>query len=206
MFARSTTIMGDTARMDDGVAFVRDEVMPGIMKLDGCVGLSCIVDRDAGRLIATSSWATEEAMRASDSQVAGLRERGKEILQGTLSVEEWEVAVMHREHQSADGACCRVTWMRGRPEDMDGGIETYRSQVLPMVEQMDGFCSASLLVDRASGLACGTSTWDTRAAMEASREQASALRDETAQSGGGEIIEVAEFELVMAHLRVPELV
>jgi heme-degrading monooxygenase HmoA len=206
MFARSTTIMGDPARIDAGVAFVRDEVMPGIMKLDGCVGLSCIVDRGAGRLIATSSWATEEAMRASDSQVAGLRERGMDIMQGTLAVEEWEVAVMHREHQSADGACCRVTWLRTRPEDIDRGIEIYRSQVLPMVEEMDGFCSASLLVDRAGGRACGTSTWDTRAAMEASRLKASALRDETAASGGGEIIEVAEFDLVMAHLRVPELV
>jgi hypothetical protein len=206
MFARSTTIMGDSARIDDGIAFVRDEVMPSITRLDGCVGLSCIVDRDAGCLIATSSWATEEAMRASDSQVAGLRERGKEILQGTLTVEEWEVAVMHREHQSADGACCRVTWLRARPDDIDRGIEVYRSQVLPMVEQMDGFCSASLLIDRAGGRACGTSTWDTRAAMEASREQATALRDETAASGGGEIVEVAEFELVMAHLRVPELV
>jgi hypothetical protein len=136
MFARSTTIRGDPARIDDGVAFVRDEVIPGIMKLDGCVGLSCIVDRDAGRLIATSSWATEEAMRASDSQVAGLRERGKEILQGTLSVEEWEVAVMHREHQTADGACCRVTWMRGRPEDTDLGIERVAQ---PQHERLERF-------------------------------------------------------------------
>jgi hypothetical protein len=206
MFARSSTIRGDPARIDDGIAFIRDEVMPEITMLDGCVGLSCIVDREAGRLIATSSWATEEAMRASDSQVAGLRGRGTEILQGTLTVDEWEVAVMHREHQSADGACCRVTWMQARPEDVDRGIETYRSDVLPMVEQMDGFCSSSLLVDRAGGRACGTSTWDTRAAMEASRLRASALRDETAASGGAEILEVAEFELVMAHLRVPELV
>jgi hypothetical protein len=40
--------------------------------------------------------------------------------------------------------------------------------ILPRPEQTQGFCSASLLVDRSTGPGCATTAWETRAAMEAS--------------------------------------
>jgi heme-degrading monooxygenase HmoA len=206
MFARSTTITGDPAQVDVGVGFVRDEAMPTLMEIDGCTGLSCLVDRDAGRLIATSSWTTEEAMRASESQAAGLRDRVREIMQGSLTVEEWEVAVMHRAHDSMSGACCRVTWMRTGHADIDRSVDVYRTMVLPAAERLAGFCSASLLLDRAGGRACSTTTWDTRDAMDASRDQAWAIRDASVREAGVDVDDVAEFDLALAHLRIPELV
>ena len=41
--------------------------------------------------------------------------------------------------------------------------------------------------------------------MEASRENAAGVRQRIADSAGPDILEVAEFELVIAHLRVPEM-
>ena len=82
MYARSITIMGDPERLDEGIAYVRDEVMPTITALDGCVGLSMLVDRGNGQCIVTSSWETQEAMRASDVHLAPMRRRGGEIMGG----------------------------------------------------------------------------------------------------------------------------
>ena len=48
----------------------------------------------------------------------------------------------------------------------DQGIEFYKTSVLPDLEALDGFCSASLLVDRASGRAVACSSFDSLEAME----------------------------------------
>ena len=48
-------------------------------------------------------------------------------------------------------------------------------------------------------------TYDSLEAMERSREQADALREAGAREVGVDIVEVCEFELALAHLRVPEM-
>ena len=58
MYARTTTLRGNPQSVDGLIATVRDEVLPGLMQLEGCVGLSLLVDPDAGRAIATSAWGT----------------------------------------------------------------------------------------------------------------------------------------------------
>ena len=62
------------------------------------------------------------------------------------------------------------------------------------------------MVDRQSGRAVSSVTWDSRAAMEGSRKAAAQLRTKTAKASSAEIQDIAEFDLVLAHLRVPELV
>lgn len=205
MHARSTGISGDPGSVDAGITYVRDEVMPAITAMAGCVGLSLLVDRDSGRLIATSSWHDPESLHASDEPLAPMRARGAEILSGTVEVEEWEVEAMHRDHATHDGSCCRVTW--ARVPDVDGFVVGWREQVLPRLEQeMAGFCSASLLVDRSAGRACGTVGFDSRDDLVATREQAAAMRGLASKELGIEILDHAEFDLVIAHLRVPEMV
>lgn len=204
MYARSTSITGDPSAIDDGIAFIRDEVMPVITTMAGCVGLSAVVDRESGRCIATSSWETQEAMAAARDQLASYRSRGGEVLGGSPDIEEWEVAVMHRDHATTDGACCRITW--ARPRDLDAVVAMWRTRLLVELEELDGFCSASMLMDRDRGITCGTVTFDSRAALEASREPAAAMRARAGQEMGVEFLDVAEFDLAVAHLRVPELV
>ena len=78
--------------------------------------------------------------------------------------------------------------------------------VLPRFEEMDGFCSASMLVDRREGTAAGTVTFKDRASVEQTRDTAAAIRERASQEIGVTFDDVAEFELVLAHLRVPETV
>jgi heme-degrading monooxygenase HmoA len=199
VYARSTTFHGRPDNIDAGITFVKNEAAPMLNKMEGCRGLSMLVDREAGQCIATSSWESEAAMRASDEQLRPLRDRGRDILGGSMQVDEWEIAVMHRTHH---GECCRVSWVEG---DLDAMTETFRVGILPQLEQTPGFCSASLLVNRSTGQGCATTTWESRAAMEASRAAADEMRIRAATDAGGEIIEVHEFELAYAHLHVPEM-
>jgi hypothetical protein len=138
-------------------------------------------------------------MLASDEKFRPIRDRAKNILGGSLQIDEWEIAVMHR---TSHGECCRVSWLQG---DLDTLTETFRVGILPALEQSPGFCSASLLLNRSSGLGCATTVWESQAAMEASRASADDMRNRTAREAGAEIVDVHEFELVHAHLHVPEL-
>jgi quinol monooxygenase YgiN len=202
--ARSTTFQARTSEIDAGIRYVTEQVMPAIMDMEGCIGLSMLVNRESGRCIATSAWADEQSMRAADAALRPMREQAGTILGGSPQVDEWEIAVLHRDHRTNDSTCVRCTWLQTDTGRLDDAIERFRSEVLPTAEGMAGFCSASLMVDRQSGRAVSSVTWDSREAMEGSREAATQLRTRVAEAS--EVQDVAEFDLALAHLRVPELV
>jgi|tagenome__1003787_1003787.scaffolds.fasta_scaffold20708547_2 heme-degrading monooxygenase HmoA len=206
MYARTTTMRVGPQHVDEFVALARDELMPMVTRLDGSVGLSLVVDRHSGRCITTSAWETEEAMHASAESVRESRERAAERFGRTPEVQEWEIAVLHRAHRVGDGACARVTWTRTDPRNLDAVIDTYRESLMPWWEQSDGFCSNSLLIDRRDGRCASAVVFESREAMAHTRDQFTTLREEFTQRMGMEILEVAEFDLALAHLRVPETV
>jgi heme-degrading monooxygenase HmoA len=205
VYARSTTIQAQPSSIDAGIAHVRDEVMPALQDMAGCIGVSLLVDRQSGRCIATSAWETEDAMRASADQVTPIRDRAAEMFGGTADIDQWEIAALHRDHRSADGAGVLVTWVKVPPDQVDQGIEYYKSSVLPQLEDLDGFCSASLLVDRASGRAVSSTTFDSLDAMERNRDRITAIKATSMPEAGAEELDECGFELALAHLRVPEL-
>ena len=185
---------------------MRNEVLPTMRTMDGFVGLSMLVDREAGHCIMTSAWEDPRAMRSSAHQVHPMRMQMVGMFGGEPEVQEWEIAVLHRAHETHGGSWARLTWTRGDPAEGERMLDRYRSELMPRIEQLPGFCSLSLLVDRDTGLAVGTVTFDDRSALEGSREQARSLREDAARSMGREMVDVAEMELVLAHLRVPETV
>ena len=206
MYARSTTIQAQPSSIDAGIAHVRDTVMPALEGIDGCVGMSLLVDRTSGRCIATSSWESDEAMRASEESIRPMRDQAAELFGGSAQVEEWEIAAMHREHRSSEGACVRATWVNVDPDQLDGGIDFYKTTILPALEELEGFCSASLLVDRASGRGVAAATFDNAEAMERNKDQLDRMRATGSQQANAEVLDQCDFELAVAHLRVPELV
>jgi heme-degrading monooxygenase HmoA len=207
MYARSNTLMGNPQAMDEGIAYVRDEVMPLVQGMDGCIGLSMLCDRDSGRSIVTTAWTTEEAMRASDQGVRASRTRAAEVFGGGApEVREWEIAVMHRMHEGHDGACARVIWGESDPARAEDNLSTFRMTMMPRMEELPGFCSVSLLVDRATGRSAMTTSYDTREDMDRASGIATSMREEFSNALGIRITDMAEFDLVLHHLRVPETV
>jgi hypothetical protein len=205
--ARSTTIQAQTSSIDDGIAYMRDDLMPELENIDGYVGISLLVDRESGRCIITAAYESEDAMHAAADKAKQLRSQAAERFGGDVQkIEEWEIGVVHRDHQSADGACVRATWVRGDPAQADQNIEYFKTSALPDLENLQGFCSASLLVDRSTGVGVSSITFDSREAMERNREQATALKTAKIREVGVDELDECEFELALAHLRVPELV
>jgi heme-degrading monooxygenase HmoA len=199
MHARSTTFDARPGSLGHGVAFVKNEAAPELNRIEGCRGLSMLVDRETGQCILTSSWESEAALHASAERLVPIRDRARELLGGSVRVDDWEVAVMRRTHH---GECCRVTWLQG---DVDAMAETFRTGMLPRVARSLGFGSASLLVNRSTGLGCATTTWETRAAMEASRSALDDMRSRGGSARSGPIVDVREFDLAYAHLHIPEM-
>jgi len=206
MYARSTTLQAQSSSIDAGIAHVRDSVMPALEGIDGCVGLSMLVDRTSGRCIATSSWESEEAMRASEESIRPIREAAAELFGGSAQVEEWEIASMHREHRAGEGACVRATWVKVDPDQIDRGMDFYKTTILPALEELEGFCSASLLLDRASGRGVAAATFDNAEAIERNKDQLDRIRATGSQEANAEVLDQCDFELAVAHLRVPEMV
>ncbi|CAA0128431.1 putative protein [Mycolicibacterium vanbaalenii] len=205
MYARSSTIHARSSAIDAGIAYIHDTVWPALSGLDGYVGLSLLVDRLTGRCIATTAWQSEAAMHASGPITSSLRDQAAAVLGGSPTVDEWEIAALHRHHHSAPGACVRVTWARVDSEMADRAIDGYRMATIPALEELDGFCSASLLVDRDSGFGVASVTFDSAEAMKRSRIATDAIKLATTRDTGAEVLDECEFDLVLAHLRVPEM-
>jgi hypothetical protein len=111
---------------------------------------------------------------------------------------------MHRDHPSHGGACVRVTWTQTEPDQIDRGLDAYQWS-LPQIERFEGYCSTSILIDRASGRLVASATYDSRDALERTREPAAAVRTGGVEQAGSRVLDVHEFELAIAHLRVPEM-
>ena len=205
MYARSTTIRGNPQAMDDGIAYVRDTVMPKVRAMDGCVGLSMLYDRETGRCIVTTSWADADAMRAATEDVHPIRLMQALGAQG-LDIQEWEIAVLHRERPAGDGAGAQVTWARIPPNHLNELLDAYRHNLMPRLQELMGFDSLSMLVDRRTGRTVSVTAFETRDALALVRKQARHLREQFAQAMGARITDIAEMDLAVAHLRVPETV
>ena len=207
MYVRTTEVRGDPTRIGDGLRAIREEVFPAVSEMDGCVGMSLLVDRDTARCVATTSWQSEDAMQASADLVRPLRERAERALGATggSKVHQWEVAVVHRDHAAPDGACARLTWLSGDQGMVDRAIDLYRMVILPQIQEFDGFCSASLMIDREAGRVVGTAAFDSRAAVEASREATAGIRERIVRELSATVDDVEEMEIAFAHLHVPEM-
>ena len=206
MYARSTSIRSNPAKLDDGIKYVTAEVLPTIGQSEGCIGLSMLTNRDDGRCIVTTSWRDQESMRATADDARTLRHHLQHTLGGEHSdVQEWEIAIVHRERPAGDGAGAQVTWARIPTNHVDDLLAAYRENLMPKLQELPGFCSLSMMVDRRTGQTVSVTAFENRDAAGLVRRNARSLREQFAQAMGARIVGVAEMDLDLAHLHVPEM-
>ena len=95
MHARVTTLQLDPGKIDDTAAGLEQNDIPMFKSLDGFKGLTLIADRSSGKMIGTSYWESEEALKASEEAVKDARARAAETggASGEPQVVRFEVVI-----------------------------------------------------------------------------------------------------------------
>jgi heme-degrading monooxygenase HmoA len=119
MYARLTTIEGLPDRMDEATRHVQEHTLPQLQQMDGFKGFVALGDRNSGRLIGVAFWEDEEALRATEQEVSGVRSGVAQAAGGTVaSVEQYEVVVYEA---PSTGPVSGVTDSVGGVTDTVGG-------------------------------------------------------------------------------------
>jgi heme-degrading monooxygenase HmoA len=95
VFARVVQVTGSPEDIEAGVALYRDQVLPYTRDVLGFRGYVVLLDREEGRALAMSFWASEEAWLAfeeSARQFRGLVAESSGLQLGKL--ESYEVALL----------------------------------------------------------------------------------------------------------------
>ena len=90
----------------------------------------------------------------------------------------------------------RLTQIQGSPEQVDAAVEMAKNDVLPTLQDCEGYKGFSVGVDRSSGKMFGLSFFDSAETLQASDEAIREKREATADTAGGSA-EVAEYEIVI---------
>lgn len=205
MFVRATTITGDPARIDEGVAFVKEHVVPAVETLPGNLGLSMFADRQTGTTSISTAWETPEAREGAEELLTSLRSKGMRLAGGGTPVTElFELAVIDRLRPAQPGFYNRLTRVTIDPRNIEEAIDAYTSSTLHDLQLLDGYCSAVLLVDRVRGLGIVSVTFDSKAHLEASRARGEEIRRTGLEKVGAEVSEVREAEIVISGIRLPQ--
>jgi heme-degrading monooxygenase HmoA len=73
-WVRITTVEGDPARINDGIADYRSKVVPNVQKQPGARAAILLVDRKAGKSFSGTVWDTEKDLQNSDASLAAIRQ------------------------------------------------------------------------------------------------------------------------------------
>src|SRR6267378_2606153 len=96
-FVRMVTVNGDPDKLDAGVVQIRNHVLPLLKAQKGYRATIVSVDRQTGRLAASTVWDTKADLDASESKIAGPRAEAAKIAGAGPSdvlVEIFETAVV----------------------------------------------------------------------------------------------------------------
>ena len=125
MYARVTTIEGTPDKMDDATRHVREQTLPQLRQMDGFEGFVALGDRQSGKLLGVAFWESEEALRATEEAVAGVRSGAAEATGGTVAgVEQYEVVAF--EAPSAGPVSAVTDTVGGVTGNLLGGGEKQR--------------------------------------------------------------------------------
>lgn len=91
----------------------------------------------------------------------------------------------------------RLTTLEGPPDRIDDAIRYTQEQVLPQLQQMDGFKGFIALGDPQSGKLRGVALWESEEALRATEETASRIRGGVAEATGGRVADVEQYEVAV---------
>jgi hypothetical protein len=196
MYARVNIIFGEKDKTDAGIAHIEGADRDVVEATPGNRGLTTLVDRQAGVIVAISYW--DEPLHSSEAALTQAREGAAVAAGGDLVVERYEVAIGERHSVPAPGAVVRMARVQGQPARIAGGIDFIRTEVLPPLGIVAGFCSAELLIDRSSGSGVFVTAWDDEEGGTRLESVLDELRDEAVERVGAKFPRTETYAVVRA--------
>lgn len=93
-FVRSTDGKGDPARREEGARMIQERIVPLVSEMPGYVSLIAMANPDSGRIVTSSTWATEEDLKGSGDAVSAARNEVVQGVGGSVDrIEEWQVVL-----------------------------------------------------------------------------------------------------------------
>jgi hypothetical protein len=173
VYARVNTIFGTEAKVSAGVAHIEESDRKAVESTDGNRGLTTLVDRSAGVIVALSYW--DDPQRSSD-------------------------AVLTRARESA-AAAVRMTRMQLEPAKIDAGLAFVQNELLQRLSAGSGLCSAELLIDRKIGNGLLVTTWTDEDSANRADALLGALPSDAAARAGAAFPRSESYVLVRRSLR-----
>jgi heme-degrading monooxygenase HmoA len=100
-----------------------------------------------------------------------------------------------------------VSTFQGPPDQIDQGVRYAQENIVPTLQEVEGFEGVYLLVDRQSGKVLTITLWESEEAMRASEQEANQLRSEhrgrwdqvpAVETGGQEVAGVERYEVAIS--------
>ena len=91
----------------------------------------------------------------------------------------------------------RLTTIEVPQDRMDDAPGVIQEQVLPQLQQMDGFKGFVALGDRNSGKLLGVAFWESEEALRATEEAVSSVRSGAAEATDGTVAGVEQYEVIV---------
>jgi|SRR5215207_30570 len=95
----------------------------------------------------------------------------------------------------------RISTLEGSPVHIDEGLREVRENVLPQLQQQDGFKGMAALADRQTGKVLGVTFWESEEALRASEEAAHRMREDSAEAMDDTIAGVERYEVGLLEMR-----
>jgi len=196
MYARVNIIFAQSDKIDASIADIERSARAKVETTRGNRGLTTLVDRRAGVIVAMSYW--DEPSHSSEAPLTQARENAVAAAGGDLVVENYEVALAERLSAPAPGAVVQMTPVQLEPPRVADGLALLHREVLPQLRMGPGFCSADVLIDRHSGNGIFVTAWEHGDDAARAGTILDQLREEVAEQVGAKFFRAETYVIVGA--------
>jgi heme-degrading monooxygenase HmoA len=204
MYLRVTAFKSDPAKLEDGITFFRDKIVPAMKKAPGFLGATCVVDREKSTGAASTLWESLEALNKAEQlgQQARIDSEAATGLE-VVDVDRFEITSLEMAGTPDLPSYTRITTAYGDPYKLDQVTETIIKEVIPKLKAQPGFKAFAGGVNRMTGRGFTASSWATAEQREASNAAVADLRQRVGDAGGlyGQQIDLVE--TVVAEVMLP---
>jgi hypothetical protein len=201
LHARLDVITAEPPGLGECITYIETEARPGVEGMHGSLGLSLLTSPEPSAAVLESFWLSHDALRASEPSAIALRDELARQVRGTVTVEQYQVAVFEQRTPLPGAEAARLTRIEVKPSAVTDVIETFGDSAVPLLAETPGFCGALLFADPASGHLISQTMWQDARARAAGPSTAAVLQADLLEAAHCVIRAVDDYTLVFSSAR-----